>query len=192
MHRKIIEHGKRAVHLVKRNKIAFTIAVVAVIVLIAILLMPKNSNNISPAINTGQQGAQNIPAITIPEKCASIASSDDKNLCIAVELKDISYCNNIPDAIDSVKHYSCYVDVAEKMNDATICAGIKLDEQRSKCYTNLAVNNKNPALCESTVGLLLNSNCYTLVAVKMKDISLCDKITNSYYKTKCEEAVRVA
>ncbi|MFH1649666.1 MAG: hypothetical protein ABIA93_03900 [Candidatus Woesearchaeota archaeon] len=84
------------------------------------------------------------------------------------------------------KRDTCLYEMAKAHNDTNLCSYISLD-QKGVCYVVLAAKLKNATICEDPevpdVGT--QDLCYLNVAISTNDKSYCDRISSAYLKQEC-------
>ncbi|NYZ79582.1 hypothetical protein H0N99_05555 [Candidatus Micrarchaeota archaeon] len=95
---------------------------------------------------------------------------------------EMKICEEMPDVENM--HFSdyCYMGLAYKRENVSICKKIS-ENQKASCYSGLAVFKSDATLCDGA-GTQKN-NCYSTYATQKDDVTACDKITETYIKDSC-------
>lgn len=99
-------------------------------------------------------------------------SGEHRDLCflwLAKKTGNESLCEKIKDEILKM---NCYVFLARWKKNPNLCEKLK-DFDKEFCYKQLAYTEKNPAFCEKTGSH--RYSCYTYLATELKDVTLCEK-----------------
>lgn len=84
----------------------------------------------------------------------------------------------------------CYVSVAEKKQDESICEKIKTPYFKDECYLLVGQASLDYKICDKSGGF--RDQCYERVNQSDPNITTCEKITNRDYKERCYVAVAFA
>ncbi|MCX6764664.1 MAG: hypothetical protein NTU58_03090 [Candidatus Nealsonbacteria bacterium] len=89
--------------------------------------------------------------ITSLSDCDKIQESLYKNECyvsIAVKKIDLSICDEIKEAKDQFLKDDCYSKIAKAKQDLSICDKIIEESSKNVCYVGIAQVKKDPSICE--------------------------------------------
>lgn len=152
-------------------KIKYYIIIVALIFLSLLILF---------GISSQKNNEQTVKI----ETCDGLASGKLKTVCYAVFLRNYTYCNLATD-FSSYCYDSVFplIDVNQRL-----CEGLDDKDAKLPCYVSLAVKEKNATLCEDLQDSILTNICYTRLADYidvLNDIKFCEKIPHESTKFLC-------
>jgi len=93
---------------------------------------------------------------------------------------------------------SCYIDVAVKNKDLSICANLQSTNQiKLECYKEIAENYTEPSICENVLGdnggtISLKNFCYKDYSIDLNDSSTCEKIGDNSMKDECFSKIAIS
>ncbi len=144
------------------------------------------------AVNTGNE-----------ELCQELKEPYHVNLCyemVAIDTLDLSVCDKIIDADysdveEAAANISlktdCYIQLALRMNNLSICSQLAIQDDRDQCYYFTGVvEGFNEDICS----LISNSQgirdlCFKDLAVENKNSVFCDRIEFEQLKEVCLRGV---
>ena len=125
-------------------------------------------------------------------RCEKITYENDRMLCYkmqGIQNKDLELCEKSGDYKNA-----CYLEIAGKNPDITICDKMDSGTLRDDCYKSVAVTLGDYKICDKVGWLLGSLYCLRDVGIKTKDTTVCDRIcdkitTCEYMKQECYDGI---
>ncbi len=123
-----------------------------------------------------------------PSVCEKIEDKELKNRCLAISLKNDSYCKRIGYNVSSSYYQDlqdyCLYEFAATYMDKDSCLNITDRIGKPKCLMNVAIGLRDTKLCDNISDDYYQRNCYIELA-KIKGYGICEKIPDKYGKDNC-------
>ena len=95
---------------------------------------------------------------------------------------ELEVCAGMPQVGEAPLDAYCYIGLAAKYKDTSICQKMSSDVRRG-CYGIIAQASNNAAVCEEAGAY--KDNCYAEYARNAKDASACEKVADVNQKDSC-------
>jgi hypothetical protein len=168
---------------IKNNKPLVITVAVAILIILAVILIPRLTQRQEPTLNDLLNNA-GLNGSSLDENLGNYtnngSSASDIAACIA---SCETYLGN---AGGISCETACRASAEFESDDVNDCGNLKGILQTG-CITEKARDQRMPEYCEQIDAGSFRDTCYITVAEELNDISICNKITNNIYRQVCTQ-----